>query len=86
MKSDRCSCEHNLCNPVTNPKKKFRTSAGFEPLTLRYQLSHEATEVGSWLIMCSYVSVKEMNLIDVYKSYKNCEDHSSFDFISAVLK
>ena len=36
--------------------------------------------------MCSYVPVKEMNVIDVYKSYKNCKDQSSFDFISAVLK
>ena len=58
---------------------------GFEPVTSRYRRSYEATEVGSWSIMCSYVPVKEMNVIDVYKSYKNCEDHSSFDFISAVL-
>ena len=49
------------------------TSIGFEPpcLSARYrcdsnQLSYEATDVGSWSIMCSYVSVKEMNVIDVY--------------------
>ena len=36
--------------------------------------------------MYSYLPVKEMNVIDEYKSYKNCKDHSSFDFISAVLK
>ena len=58
----------------------------FEPVTSRYQLSYEATEAGSRSIMCSYVPVKEMNVIDVYKSYKNCKDQSSFDFISAVLK
>ena len=55
-------------------------------MTSRYQLSYEATEAGSRSVMCSYVPVNEMNVIDVYKSYKNCEDHSSFDFISAVLK
>ena len=29
------------------------------------QLSYEAAEIGSWSIRCSYVRVKEMNVIDV---------------------
>ena len=51
------------------------TSIGFEPpcLSARYrcdsnQLSYEATDVGSWSIMCSYVLVEEMNVIDVYET------------------
>ena len=32
-----------------------------------YQLSYEATAVGSWSIMCSCVLVKEMNVIDVFE-------------------
>ena len=31
------------------------------------QLSYEANDVGSLSIMCSYVLVKEMNVIDVYE-------------------
>ena len=31
------------------------------------QLSYEATDVGSWSVMCSYVPVKEMNVTDVYE-------------------
>ena len=49
-------------------KKKFRTSTGFEPVTSRftgamlYQLSYEATDVGSRPIVGSYVPVKEMSV------------------------
>ena len=45
--------ERSLCNCVKKPEKKFRTSTGFEPVTSRftgamlYQLSYEATDVGS---------------------------------------
>ena len=31
------------------------------------QLSYEAAEIGGWSIRCSYVGVKEMNVIDVYE-------------------
>ena len=57
------------------PEKKFRTSTGFQPVTSRCsnQLSYEATVVESWSIMCSYVSVKEMNVKDIYEiNHKNC--------------
>ena len=37
------------------------------PMWCCNQLSYEATDVGSWSIMCSYVPVKEMNLKDVYE-------------------
>ena len=37
------------------------------PVRCSNQLSYEATDVGSLSIMCSYVPVKEMNVIDVYE-------------------
>ena len=37
------------------------------PMRCSNQLSHEATGVGSWSIMCLYVPVKEMNLKYVYE-------------------
>ena len=49
-------------------KKKFRTATGFEPVTSRftgamlYQLSYEATDVGSRPIVGSYAPVKEMSV------------------------
>ena len=59
--------------------KKFRTSTGFEPVTSRftdamlYQLSYEATDVGSRSIVGSYVPVKEISVNDIWnKSYMNC--------------
>ena len=51
--------------------KKFRTSTGFEPVTSRftcamlYQLSYEATDVGSRSVVGSYVPVKEMSVNDI---------------------
>ena len=36
------------------------------PVRCSNQLTYQATDVGSWSIMCSYVPVKEMNMIDVY--------------------
>ena len=60
-------------------RKKFRTSTRFEPVTSRftgamlYQLSYEATDVGSRSIVGSYVPVKEMSVNDIWnKSYMNC--------------
>ena len=77
-RNDRRS-EHNLCNCLKKPeKKKFRTSMGFEPLTSRlpvmlYQLSYEATDVGSRSMVGSYFPVKEMSVNDIWnKSYMNC--------------
>ena len=37
------------------------------PVRCSHQLSYEATDVGSWSIMCSYVPVKEINVTDVYE-------------------
>ena len=37
------------------------------PMRCSNQLSYEATDVGSWSIMCSYVPVKKMNEVDVYE-------------------
>ena len=37
------------------------------PVWCSNQLSYEAADVGSWSILCSYVPVKEMNVIDVYE-------------------
>ena len=57
--------------------KKFRTSTGFEPVTSRftgamlYQLSYEATDVGSRSIVGSYVPVKEMSVLDGYTPKTN---------------
>ena len=83
--------ELNLCNCLKKPKKKFRTSTGIEPVTSRftgamlYQLSYEATDVGSRSIVGSYVPVKEMSVNDIV-GY-NCElsvhsDDHFFIFIS----
>ena len=37
------------------------------PVRCSNQLSYEAIDVGSSSIMCSYVSVKGMNVIDLYE-------------------
>ena len=59
--------------------KKLRTSTEFEPCDLAitdamlYQLSYEATDIGSRSIVGSYVPVKEMSVNDIWnKSYMNC--------------
>ena len=56
--------------------KKFRTSTGFELAitgAMLYQLSCEATDVGSRTIVGSYVPVKEMSVNDMWnESYVNC--------------
>ena len=77
-RNDRRS-ERNLCICVKKPEKKIRTLTGFEPVTSRftvamlYQLSYEATDVGSRSIVGSNVSVKEMSVNDIWnKSYMNC--------------
>ena len=42
-----CRSEHNLCNCVKKPEKKFRTSMGFEPVTSRYRCDALPTELWS---------------------------------------
>ena len=71
--------KRNLCNCVKKPEKKFRTSTGFEPVTSRftgvmlYQLSYEASDVGSRSIVGSYVTVKKMSVNDIWNiSYTSC--------------
>ena len=52
--------------------KKFRTSTEFDLAitgAMLYQLSYEATDVGSRSIVGSYVPVKEMTLNDIIISY-----------------
>jgi len=63
MKNDHCSCECNLCNCVRGLKK----NSGLQRDLNLWPLSYEATDVGSWSSMCSYVPMKEMNVIDVYE-------------------
>ena len=73
MKNNPCSCECNLCNCIRGLKKKIQdfnevwTHDLTIPVWCSNQLSYEAADVGSWSILCSYVPVKEMNVIDVYE-------------------
>ena len=72
MKNDPCSCVLNLCNCERSLKKiqDFNGVWTCECVVLvrcSNQLSYEATDVGSWSVMCSYVPVKEMNVTDVYE-------------------
>ena len=46
--------------------------------------SYWSWELVNYVFICS--RERDESVIDEYKSYKNCKDHSSFDFISAVLK
>ena len=77
MKNDRRS-EPNLCNCVRSPKKiQDFNRVWTRDLTITdatlYQLSYEATDVGSRSIVGSYVPVKEMSVNDISnKSYTNC--------------
>ena len=65
-------CEHNLCNYVSCLKKIQDFNVVWTrdlaiPVRCSNLLSYEATDVGSWSIMSSYVPVKEMNVIDLYE-------------------
>ena len=72
MKNDPRSYDRNFCNCVKKPEKNSGLQRGLNPwprdtgATL-YQLSYEATDVGSRSIVGSYVPVKEMNVNDVYE-------------------
>ena len=77
MKNDPRSCERNLRNCVRSRKNQdFKGVWSCDlaiPMQCSNQLSYEVTDVGSWLIMCLYVPVKGMNVIDVYEiNHKNC--------------
>ena len=57
---DPRSDERKFCNCIKK-LEKFRTSMGFEPVSSRYrcnQLSYEATDIGSWSLVGSSVSVR----------------------------
>ena len=68
----------NLCNCVKKPEKNSGLQRGLNPWprdtsAMLYQLSYEATDVGSRSIVGSYVPVKEMSVNDIWnKSYMNC--------------
>ena len=74
-RNDRRS-ERNLCNCVK--KKNSGLQRGLNPWprdtgAMLYQLSYEATDVGSGSILGSYVPVKEMSVNDIwYMPYMNC--------------
>ena len=76
-RNDRRS-ERNLCNCVKKPEKNSGLQRGLNPWprdtgAMLYQLSYEATDVGSRSIVGSYVPVKEMSVNDIWnKSYVNC--------------
>ena len=66
----------NLCNCIKKPEKNSGLQQGLNPWpryigAMLYQLSYEATDVGSRSIVGSYVSVKEMSVNDIWnKSYE----------------
>ena len=72
MKNDPRSNDRNLCNCVKKPEKNSGLQRGLNPwprdtgATL-YQLSYEATDVGSRSILGSYVPVKDMKVNDAYE-------------------
>ena len=68
--------ERNLCNCVKKPdKKKIQDFNGVWTRDLAitgamlYQLSYEATDVGSRSILGSYVPVKEMSVNDIWYEF-----------------
>ena len=72
MKNDPCSYDRNFCNCVKKSEKNSGLQRGLNPwprdtgATL-YQLSYEATDVGSRPILGSYVPVKDMKVNDAYE-------------------
>ena len=81
--------KRNLSNCVKKPEKNSGLQRGLNPWprdtgAMLYQLSYEATDVGSRSIMGSYVPVKEMSVNNIWnESYMNWNE-ISFHFISAV--
>ena len=67
MKIRKWSCsERNLCNCVKKPEKN---SGLRDTDAMLYQLSYEATDVGSRSIVGSYVPVKEMSVNDISQTH-----------------
>ena len=72
MKGDPRSYDRNFCNCVKKPEKNSGLQRGLNPwprdtgATL-YQLSYEATDVGSRSILGSYIPVKDMKVNDAYE-------------------
>ena len=70
--------KRNLSNCVKKPEKNSGLQRGLNPWprdtgAMLYQLSYEATDVGSRSIVGSYVPVKEMSVNDIWnESYMNC--------------
>ena len=70
--------KRNLCNCVKKPEKNSGLQRGLNPWprdtgAMLYQLSYEATDIGSRSIVGSYVPVKEMSVNDIWnESYMNC--------------
>ena len=92
MKGDPRSYDRNFCNCVKKPEKNSGLQRGLNPwprdtgATL-YQLSYEATDVGSRSILGSYIPVKDMKVNDAYenKSYVNCGYEIKWRVILAVM-
>ena len=92
MKNDPRSCDHNFYNCVKKPEKNSGLQRGLNPwprdtgATL-YQLSYEATDVGSRSIVGSYVHreryVSEWCIWN--KSYVNCGYEIKWRMILAVV-
>ena len=88
-RNDRRS-ERNLCNCVKKPEKKIQDFNGVWTRDLAitcamlYQLSYEATDVGSRSTVGSYAPVKEMSVNDIWnKSNMNCGNENE-EMIVAV--
>ena len=94
MKNDPRSCERNICHCVRS-QKKIQDFYGIWtrdlaiPVRCSNKLSCEGTDVGSWSIMCLYDLFQMFIYLFIscifHICVHNCKDHSSFDFISAVL-
>ena len=90
-RNDRRS-ECNLCNCIIikKPEKNSGLQRGLnlwprDTGAMLYQLSYEATDVGSRSIVGSYVPVREMSVNDIWnKSYMNCGNEWNEEMIIAV--
>ena len=72
MKNDPRSYDRNFCNCVKKPEKNSGLQRGLnlwprDTGATLYQLSYEATDVGSRSILGSYVPVKDMKVNDAYE-------------------
>ena len=56
-----------LCKKPGEKNQHFNGVWTHDLVRCSNQLSYEATDGGSWLIKCSYIPVKKMNVTDVYE-------------------